>query len=145
MIDFDRRMIGQEFGRTTFPTVTADDIINYARAYGDNDPRYAAAPSDAGDAATLVAPPTFVLRLRGRGRMPDDFPFPDRIGLDAGKEITLGEPIRPGDVLSTVSIIRDIYEKTGRSGRMYLLVLRTTVTNQHGKTAAIIDQRMMFR
>ena len=53
--------------------------------------------------------------------------------------------MRVGDVLTAVSTVHDIYEKTGRSGSMYFIVLRTVVTNQRHEQVAIIDQKMMFR
>lgn len=43
-----------------------------------------------------------------------------------------------------VSLI-GIYEKTGHSGIMSFVGLRTVVTNQRGEQVALIDQRMMFR
>jgi len=41
--------------------------------------------------------------------------------------------------------VHDIYEKTGRTGSMNFIVLRTVVTNQRGESVATIDQKMMFR
>src|SRR5262249_58189054 len=95
--------------------------------------------------AELVAPPTFVVRLRGRHFMPASLAQFGRAGFDAGKDIELGAPIRVGDVLTASSTVHDIYEKTGRSGTMAFIVLRTTVTNQRNERVAIIDQKMMFR
>jgi acyl dehydratase len=68
-----------------------------------------------------------------------------RNGLDAGKDIEIGVPIRAGDVLTASSTVHDIYEKTGRSGTMVFIVFRTTVSNQRGETVSVVDQRMMFR
>ena len=68
-----------------------------------------------------------------------------RNGFDAGKDIEIGAPIRPGDVLTASSTVHDIYEKTGRSGTMVFIVFRTTVTNQDGAMVAVVDQKMMFR
>jgi len=127
-----------EFDRTTFEPITAAEIREYAAACGEVNPAYTGE-------VDLVAPPTFAVRLRGRHFMPKELHGLGRNGFDAGKDMELGDPIRPGDVLTAVSVVHDVYEKTGRSGTMNFIVFRTTVTNQDEKMVAIIDQRMMFR
>jgi hypothetical protein len=139
-LDFDRSVIGTEFDRSVFDPVTKAEVLEYTAACGES----AATPG--AEDADLVAPPTFVVRLRGRRFMPDNLPVHlGRAMLDAGKDIEFGVPIRVGDVLTTVSTVHDIYEKTGRSGSMAFVVLRTVVTNQRAEQVAVIDQKMMFR
>ena len=134
-LDIDRSIIGEEFDRTDFAPVTLDEIREYAAASGE--------PLRAGED---TAPPTFVLRLRGRRFMPANLPADlGRTGFDAGKDIEFGAPVRVGDVLSASSTVHDIYEKTGRSGSMKFIVLRSVITNQRDQEVAIIDQKMMFR
>ena len=135
-LDFDRSIIGSEFDRTVLPPVTREEILEYSTACGE---------AYSGDGANLIAPPTFVVRARGKHFMPPNMPFMGPSGFDAGKDIEFGVPIRVGDVLTAASTVHDIYEKTGRSGTMAFVVLRTTVTNQRNERVAIIDQRMMFR
>lgn len=136
----DRSAVGEEFDRTTFAPVTAEQILAYAAACGDTDPRWTTPGPD------LVAPPTFALSLRGRHFMPKH--LPTNLGssaFDAGKDIEIGAAVRPGDVLTTSSTVHDIYEKTGRSGAMTFVVFRTTVMNQAAAVVAVVDQKMMFR
>ncbi|HEY0300541.1 MAG TPA: MaoC family dehydratase N-terminal domain-containing protein, partial [Rhizomicrobium sp.] len=96
--------------------------------------------------ADMIAPPTFTLSLRGKHFMPKNMPADlGRNGFDAGKDIEMGAAIRPGDVLTAVATVHDVYEKTGRTGSMTFVVFRTTVTNQNADTVALIDQKMMFR
>jgi acyl dehydratase len=132
-LDFDRSVIGSEFDRTVFAPVTKDAILEYAEASGEPSP------------AEQTASPTFVVRLRGHRWMPTNMPNLGRTGFDAGKDIEFGSPVRVGDVLTAVSTVHDIYEKTGRSGSMAFVVLRTVVTNQRNEQVAVIDQKMMFR
>jgi len=140
MSAIDRTIVGQEFDRTTFAPVTAEQIVAYAASYGDPDPRYAAPRAD------MIAPPTFALSLRGKHFMPRHMPLHlGRNSFDAGKDIEVGADVRPGDVLTAVSTVHDVYEKTGRSGSMTFIVFRTTVVNQSGATVATVDQKMMFR
>jgi acyl dehydratase len=67
------------------------------------------------------------------------------MSFDAGKDIELGVPIRPGDVISIVSSLHDVYEKTGRTGTMIFVVVRFTMTNQRRETVAIVDNRFMYK
>lgn len=131
----DRSIIGREFDRSTHPPVSAAEIRKYAAACGET----------VADGDDPVAPATFTLSLRSRHFMPPELAHVGRSGFDAGKDMELGAPVRVGDVLTSFSVVHDIYEKTGRSGTMNFIVFRTTVTNQRDEMVAIIDQKMMFR
>ena len=140
MSSVDRSIVGQEFDRTSFPTVTAEQIVAYATACGETDPRWLT-PGPA-----LVAPPTFVFSLRGKHFVPKNMPINlGRNSFDAGKDIEMGADVVPGDALTSISTVHDIYEKTGRTGSMTFVVFRTTVTNQRQEMVAVVDQKMMFR
>jgi acyl dehydratase len=136
-MDLDRSSVGTEFDRTVLDPVSEEEIREYAVFTGE--------PVNTDDSGRAVAPPSFVLRMRGKRFMPRNLPDLGRSGFDAGKDMELGVPVRAGDVLTSVSTVHDLYEKTGRSGRMAFIVLRSTITNQKGEQVAIIDQRMMFR
>jgi hypothetical protein len=43
------------------------------------------------------------------------------------------------------SVVKEIYEKTGRTGTMVFAVVRSTLINQKGEVVARIDHRMMNR
>jgi acyl dehydratase len=145
-ITVDRAMVGQEFDHTVFEPVTAEQMLEYARAYGETNPIYIdEEAATRGPFGGLIAAPTFVFRLRGKHFMPRQMHNLGRNSFDAGKDIELGVPIRPGDVLTGSSTVHDIYEKTGRTGTMVFIVFRTTVTNQRGETVAVVDQKMMSR
>lgn len=137
-LEFDRSIIGSEFDRTVQNPVRTEEIIEYIAASGEPP------PASGGD-TELIAPPTFVVRMRGRRFMPPNLGNLGRSAFDAGKDIEFGAPIRAGDVITSVSTIHDIYEKTGRTGSMVFLVVRTVTTNQHGQQVAVIDQQMMVR
>lgn len=140
MSAIDRSIVGQEFDRTSFPAVTAEQIVAYATACGETDARWLTPRPD------LVAPPTFVFSLRGKHFVPKNMPINlGRNSFDAGKDIEMGADVVPGDQLTATSTVHDIYEKTGRTGSMTFVVFRTTVTNQRQETVAVVDQKMMFR
>jgi acyl dehydratase len=134
----DRSLIGQEFDRSVSEPVTAEDIREYAASLGETNPAYFAGEP--------VAPATFCVRFRGsRFFHPAIPPEVFMRGFDAGKDIVFGAAVRPGDVVTTVNELHDVYEKTGRTGTMVFIVTRQTMTNQNGETVAVIDSRFMLR
>ena len=69
----------------------------------------------------------------------------DKQGFDAGKDVEFVAPIRPGDEITLSSSVKEIYDKTGRSGTMVFVVIRTTLRNQKGEVVAHVDHRFMTR
>jgi acyl dehydratase len=145
-LDFDRSILGQVFDETVFPPVTKEEILDFAAALGETNPLYTdEAAAARGPHQGLVAPPTFVTKLRAKKFTPEHLPKLGKVGFDGGRDLELYAPVRPGDVLTMLSTIHDIYEKTGRSGSMYFIVIRNEVTNQRGEKVAVIDHRIMQR
>mgnify|MGYP001816379309 CR=1 FL=1 len=127
-LDFDER----EF------VVNAEQIVDFARAAGETAARF----TDPAD-PDFQAPPTFTARFHGRRLLPEDFP---QIGLplDAGKAVMPKRPLRPGAQLIGKSHLHEIYEKTGRSGRMIFLVSRMELYEAE-ELVSIVDSRMVIR
>ncbi len=140
-IEIDRGIIGEEFDRCDTEPVSAEDLIAFARGLGETDPRYTEPGPD------LVGHPTYCVRYHGAKFFPDNLPegLRYRMSFDAGKDIELGAPIRPGDRIRVVSTLHDVYEKTGRTGAMYFVVVRFTLTNQHDELVANVDNRFMYK
>jgi acyl dehydratase len=145
--DIDRSVIGQEYDRFTYPPITADDLIEYAQTLGVEDPLYLdEEAASRGPNGGLIAFPTYVVKLRGGKHFPPEvIKHMTRAGFDAGKDIELGVPIRPGDVITALSRITEIYEKTGRSGSMFFVVFRQELRNQRDELVANVDSRIMQR
>ena len=138
--EIDRALIGREFERSVSRPVTAAQMIRYARACGETAPRYVE------EGPHLVATRTFPITLRREKYVPDGIPMDLMYrGMDAGKDIEFGAEVRAGDVLTAVGSLHDVYDKTGRSGKLRFLVLRMVVTNQRDEMVAVVDQKMMFR
>lgn len=145
-LDFDRSIIGKVFDETVFPPVTKEEILEFAAALGETSPLYTdEAAAAQGPHGGLIAPPTFVAKLRAKKLTPENLPKLGKVGFDGGRDLELYAPVRPGDVLTMVSTIHDIYEKTGRSGSMYFTIIRNELTNQKGEKVAVVDHRMMQR
>lgn len=145
--DIPRSVLGQEYDCFTYPPIRAEELIEYARTLGVEDPIYLdEQEAKRGPWGGLVAFPTYVVKLRGGAHMPDVVVREmSSGGFDAGKDIDFHAPIRPGDVITARSAIVEIYEKTGRSGSMWFVVYRQELQNQHGELIAHVDSRMMQR
>jgi hypothetical protein len=140
-LDLDPSTLGKEFDRTVYGPVTAEELIEFAKALGESRPEYTQV------GAALVGHPTFCVRYKGDRFYPESIPktINLRTGFDAGKDIELGVPVRMGDSVEVRSTLHEVYEKTGRTGSMYFVVIRFTMTNQRGEMLAIVDNRFMHR
>ncbi len=140
-LDIDPSIIGEEFDRTVSAPVTAEELIAFAKALGETRPEY----TEPGPG--LIGHPSYCVRYKGERFYPENIPktINLRSGFDAGKDIELGVPIRPGDTIEIRSTLHEVYEKTGRSGSMYFVVIRFTMTNQRGEMLALVDNRFMHR
>lgn len=111
-------------------------IIKFAQAIEDDNPVFndeeAARKSQYGG---LIAPPTFLRSVRSsRREVPFDIPYNN--ALDGGSDWEYFEPVRPGDLITTVSRINDMQERSGRMGVMIITTTVTTYTNQFDQVVA---------
>jgi len=126
--------------------VTAERIASFCDAVGDNNPLYVdPVAAAAGPYGAIVAPPALVASFRYIDDVFDDLPFVTRGGLMAGLDIEIVAPIRVGDSILVKSEFKESYEKTGRTGTMTFIVVRSTLSNQRGEIVAHVDHRMMRR
>ena len=135
--ELKREWLNRDFDEREFE-VKAEEIVDFATASGETTRRFVD-PED----PDFQAPPTFTARFHGRRMLPQEFP---QIGLplDAGKAVMPQRPIRAGARLRGRSHLHDIYEKTGRSGRMIFLVSRMELYEGE-ELASIVDSRMVIR
>ncbi len=131
-----REVIGIESEPIT-TEVEKGAIAKFARAIGDDNPRYsdeeAARASSSGG---IIAPPTFLRSVRAP-RPPREFPSQFSANLDGGSEWTYFEPVRPGDRITVTAKIADFNERKGRLGTMLFTIRETRYANQFGNTVAI--------
>src|SRR5438093_8251134 len=140
-LDLDPAIIGEEFDCTEYGPLTGEELIDFAHALGETHPDYTRPGPD------LIAHPMYPARFRGKRFYPDSLPrsIDVRTGFDAGKDIALAAPIRPGDAITARCTLHEVYEKTGRTGTMVFVVIRFTLTNQRGELVATVDNRFMHR
>jgi len=132
--------VGREYPPVT-TNVTLDAMQKYARAYNDDNPAF----FDAGRTGGIVAPPSFAVTFRNGRHFFENVPRFGRRGFDAGKDVEFVAPIRPGDKVTLTSHVKEIFEKTGRTGTMVFVVIRSTLKNQKDEVLAHIDHRFMNR
>jgi acyl dehydratase len=144
VIEFDRSILGKEFVLGTFQ-VSAEMMLAFAHAVGETSPQYVD-PDAAQQTASggLIAPPIFYDVFRA-DQMPDPKVQFGKISFNAGQRCEFYTPVRPGDTITLKTRITDVYEKTGRTGKMVFIVRETTYENQNGEKVAVVEQSQVRR
>jgi acyl dehydratase len=128
-----RRLIGKEVGRRV-TEIEKGAIKKFAKAIDDPNPLWQdEAYAKNTKCNGIIAPPTFIAYCK------TDLPelnLPLKRLLHGEDEIEYYQPIRPGDTISSVCKIINIYEKQGKTGPMIFTVLETGHTNQKGHLVA---------
>ena len=132
------KYLNHDFDENPFE-VDAAKTVEFARLCGETAARFLDK-----DHPDFQAPPTYICSLMGGRTTPEDFPR-FGIGMDAGKGVERLKPIRPGVPLTGRTHLHDIYEKTGRSGRMVFLVSRIEFYDPEGVHVANSDTRIVMR
>jgi len=141
-VDYDSALIGKVFEVTDPVSVSAEDIGKFCTAIGETNPLYTdPEAAKAGPHGGLVAPPSLAAIFGDGENIFQNFPEFERRRLAAGMEVEFVTPIRAGDSITTVSQVKEIYEKTGRSGAMVFVVISSTLRKQNGEVAARVEHR----
>ena len=144
-----RKFIGHTGPKHT-DEVTRKEIRRFAISIGDDNPLYFDdAYAKAAGYQSVIAPPMFhcafalpderldKLEPSGVGsNMGPRFevPVPGFGGAVAGgREITLGEPMCPGDVITHEEKVVDVYAKEGKAGPLIFIITEYLYTNQRGQ------------
>ena len=145
MLTFDTSWIGKEFDRYSYE-VTQEEIAEFAASVGETDPLYCdEAYARSTPHGGIVAPATFCIVFRSNAPLPDlKLSYGVRV-FDGGKECVFHSPIHPGDTITGVDRIAEVYEKTGRSGNMIFVIRESELTNQHGDKVAVLRQFQIQR
>lgn len=146
MVDFDPALINRTFETTEPVPVSREKIAKFCEAIGETNPLFTDdEAAKKGLYGGVIAPPSFATTFRNGRHFFEHVPRFGRRGFDAGKDVEFVAPIRPGDEITLSSAVKEIYDKTGRSGTMVFVVIRSTLRNQTGEVVAHIDHRFMNR
>ncbi len=144
-VEYDESVLGVEVELGQFE-VTKEQILAFCGAIGDTNPLYTdAEAANAGPHGGLIAPPSFYVTGTRGGRGLDPKVTFGNTSFNAAQHCEFHEPMRPGDVIDVTGSVHEIYEKTGRSGRMLFVVRRTTLRNQNDQLVAVVDNSTVHR
>ena len=129
-------------------------LLQYALAIGDFNPLYSHRDiTKAHGLRDVMAPPTLICDtwqyvdsdMDDRGDLIGRGPIRELEGLRAGNEYEFFQPIHPDDVISAHWTVKDVYEKTGRTGSLVFQVIETTFYNQNEELLARNTETMFYR
>jgi acyl dehydratase len=144
VVEFDTSILGKEFVLGTFQ-VTEEMIKAFSLAVGETSPQYVGSEAaKQGTNAGLIAPPIFYDVFRG-DQIPDPKVKFGKVSFNAGQRCEFYAPIRLGDTITMKARVTDVYEKTGRTGKMVFIVRQTTYENQQGEKLAMVEQSQVRR
>ena len=144
-IKFDRSLLGVDHEIGSFP-VTTDMIVQFARSTGETNPLYL--DEEAGRESqhgSIIAPPTFCNMFATGAPRPDIKLEFGEVSLFASQSIECLGAVRPGDTLNAKTRLKDVYAKTGRSGKMVFQVWETRIANQSGDMVALVQESFVKR
>jgi acyl dehydratase len=133
-------IIGRETTYTDEFEIEKGMIERFAIATGDSNPIHSDADfAESTSHKGLIAPPTMLFEWNHHkhGAMPPgvresifrDLKRRPRL-LRGMNEYQMERPLRPGDIIKSVSRVTDAYEKQGRSGQLVFMICETDYFNQ---------------
>ncbi|MCP5181417.1 MAG: hypothetical protein H6993_09325 [Pseudomonadales bacterium] len=128
-----------EFARRDF-VIDPANTSTLARLSGETRPEFV----DPAHPAFEVYPP-FIASLSAGRHLPIDFPSLGGVPMDGGKSVQSIAPVPAGKPLNGRTHLHDIYDKSGRSGRMIFLVSRMEIFDGGDNLLAYSDSRMVVR
>ncbi|MGH7967016.1 MAG: MaoC family dehydratase N-terminal domain-containing protein [Candidatus Binatia bacterium] len=135
----DKNDIGK-VGKPITIRIEAGKIREFAKSVKDPNPLYSDENAAKVELGGVMPPPTFLMTVdhwddgTSRPRINIDLP---RL-LHGEQEFEYLKPIYAGDVLTAVSTVTNVFEKSGgRGGTMTFTILDTEFTNQQGEKVAI--------
>src|SRR5258708_35236467 len=113
-VDYDPAIIGRVFETTEPFAVSPEMVANFCAAIGESNPLHI--DSDAakkGPYGGITAPPSFAVTFRNGQHFFQHVPRYGKQGFDAGKDVEIVGPIRPGDPITLSAHVNEVYEKIG--------------------------------
>jgi acyl dehydratase len=146
MLEDVRAMVGVEKVRQY--DVTCRDIKRFAQAIGETNPIYFDEDYAKGTRhGGIVAPPLFCQMFTYEDvpadRLPPDgspveidVPVPARRTVGGASSYEIFQRVRTGDRIKVKSVLKDVFTKEGRSGRLYFIVVEMEFSNQKNELVA---------
>ncbi len=143
-LEYDESVIGQEVevGSIVF---TREHIDGYCKAVGETNPLFVDDEAAKNGPYGEIIAPTGLIQTMMLGRGPDAKVKFGNTTFHAGQRMEFINPIRVGDTITARTQVKEVYEKTGRSGSMVFVVNRVTYTNQHDESVATMEHSFVHR
>ena len=145
--------VGQEIVLRAPDEIGRSSLRQYALAIGDFNPLYSNREfAQANGLRDVMAPPTLICDtwqyvdsdMDERGDLLGRGPIRELEGLRAGNEYEFFQTIHPDDVITAHWTVKDVYEKTGRTGSLVFQVIETTFNNQSDELLARNTETMFY-
>ena len=133
-----RSMLGVEVGPQAHE-IEKGMIKKFAEAIDDPNPLWQdEAYAENARYGSIVAPPgfLFVTELMEQPLWAMSVKCPLKGFVNAGNDFEYFQPIKPGDVISVTGKLVDLQEKQGKTGKIAIMIMERTYTNQRGETVA---------
>lgn len=141
---YDPSVIGKEEVIGEFD-ITREQIAAYCEAVGETNPLYTDEEvAKKGPHGGIIAPPGIVHSI-SMGNGPDAKINFGNTGFHAGEKMEVIAPMFPGDHITATIHVKELYEKTGRTGGMLFEVRRTIFKNQKGEPVVACEKSFVRR
>ena len=154
MLEKLKGTVGQEVILQAPDEMGRSSLRQYGLAIGDFNPLYSDREfAKAYGLPDVMAPPTLICDtwqyvdgdMDDRGDLLGRGPIRELEGLRAGNEYEFFQPIHPDDVITAHWTVKDVYEKTGRTGSIIFQVIETAFYNQREELLARNTETMFYR
>jgi len=128
--------------------VTKRDIKRFAQAIGETNPiHYDEDYAKKTRHGTIIAPPLFCQMFAFEDVNADqlpadgspievDVPVPAKKTVGGASSYELFQSVKAGDRITVKSVLKEVFAKEGRSGRLYFIVIETEFSNQKKELVA---------
>lgn len=143
-LKYDHDVIGVEVDVGSI-TITREQIKRYCDAVGETNPLYADDEAAVeGPFGEIIAPAGLLQTMNLAQGLDPKLEF-GNTGFHAGQRMEFFEPIRVGDTVTAKAQVKEIYQKTGRSGAMAFTVTRVSYSNQNGQAVMAMEHSFVRR
>ena len=87
---------------------------------------------------SIMCPPTFLMAIQLTEQVlwAKSVKCPLKGFLNGGNEFEYYQPIKLGDIISVTGKLVDLQGKIGKAGKIVIMIMENTYTNQHGEVVA---------
>ena len=143
-LKYDRDVIGVEVEVGSL-TITRDQIRKYCEVVGETNSLYTDdGAAKEGRFGEIIAPTGLLQTMHLAQGLDAKVEF-GNTGFHAGQRMEFFEPIRVGDIVTARAQVKEVYEKTGRSGSMVFTVTLVTYRNQRGEPVMAMEHSFVRR